>query len=198
MSEQGGATVILTEAAQARMAESFLGWQCRIRQIAMRDAGGRPSEGMRPELSLPAQERVLGHITVLMHRKPLNETAAQFRHMAKKTQDPNERLEAALKHLQGAYYQKAREFVPALTALFGPNSQAVKDMLFAGDCVLRFEQFSQSFTLPCAVRLLPEDDALFQCTYWHNALFNPNLPGGVQVIAFLPDWAHATSEPPVT
>ncbi len=198
MNDQSGATVVLTEAAQVRMAEAFLGWQCRIRQMAMREEDGRPSEATRPEVSLPSQGRVLGHITVLINRHPLEETAAQFRHMVKKTQDPVERIESALKLLQGTYYQRAREFAPVLTALFGPGSQAVKDLLFAGDCVLRFEQFSQSYTLPCAPRLLPEEDALFQCTYWHNALFNPNLPGGVQVLAFLPDWAHASAEPPVT
>ena len=31
-----------------RIRDHFLGWQCRIRQIAMRQEGGRPSPGMRP------------------------------------------------------------------------------------------------------------------------------------------------------
>lgn len=198
MSNEQSATVILTEAAQGRMADAFFGWQCRIRQIAMRDGGGRPSEGMRPEISLPEQNRALGQITVLISRRPLDETAALFRHMAKKTQDPKERLDSALKHLQGAYYQRAREFTPALTALFGPESQAVKDLLFAGRCLLRFSQFSQSYSLPCDARLLPQEDELYQATYWHNALFNPNLPGGVQVLAFHPDWSRAAAEPPIT
>src|SRR5262245_24708716 len=30
--------------------EDFLAWQCRIRQIAMRQDGGRPSPGMRPRV----------------------------------------------------------------------------------------------------------------------------------------------------
>ena len=89
-----GATVIMTEAAQQRFAEAFFGWQCRIRQMAMRQEDGRPNGAMRPEVSLPEQDRVMGHITVLINRGPLRETAAQFRHMAKKTQDPLERMEA--------------------------------------------------------------------------------------------------------
>jgi hypothetical protein len=41
------------------------------------------------------------------------------------------------------------------------------------------------------VRLLAEADPLYQATFWHNKLFNPNLPGRVQVLSFAPDWMHA-------
>jgi hypothetical protein len=46
------------------------------------------------------------------------------------------------------------------------------------------------------VRALAEDDPAFQGTYWHNALFNAGLPGGVQVLGFQPDWALAEADPP--
>jgi len=42
------------------------------------------------------------------------------------------------------------------------------------------------------VQALAEADAFYQATYWHNRLFNPNPPPGAQVLAFTPDWAHAT------
>ena len=37
--------------ANAEMRDAFLGWQCRIRQIAMREYGGQPLAGMRPSVS---------------------------------------------------------------------------------------------------------------------------------------------------
>jgi hypothetical protein len=38
--------------AEAALRDHFLGWQCRIRQYAVRHGGGRPSSGMRPSVSL--------------------------------------------------------------------------------------------------------------------------------------------------
>ena len=49
--------------------------------------------------------------------------------------------------------------------------------------------------LPCAPRLLDPGDAGWQATYWHNALFNQHLPGGVQIVAFAPDWTRAEADP---
>ena len=121
---------------------------------------------------------------------------AQFRHMVRKTQDPAERYDAALKMLAAAYYQRPQEFSDQLTALFGPDSEIAVRTLTAGRCLLAFEQYSQSYTLPCSVRALDEDDPAFQGTYWHNALFNPALPGGVRVLGFQPDWGLAVADPP--
>ncbi len=44
---------------------------------------------------------------------------------------------------------------------------------------------------------LLKGEPAFQATYWHNALFNPALPGGLRVLAFQPDWARAEAEPGV-
>jgi hypothetical protein len=117
--------------------------------------------------------------------------------MVRKTQDPAERHDAALKMLAAAYYQRPQEFSDQLTALFGPGSEIAERTCAAGRCLLAFEQYSQSYTLPCSVRALAEDDSAFQASYWHNALFNPALPGGVQVLGFQPDWALAEADPPV-
>jgi len=38
---------------------------------------------------------------------------------------------------------------------------------------------------------LDEGHPFFQATYWHNRMFNPNLPGGIQILSFTPDWIHA-------
>ena len=190
-------TVVRPEAAQAALRDHFLGWQCRLRQMAVRQAGGRPTSGMRPEVRLAEADTPLGAITTLIVRREPREATAQFRHLVRKTQDPAERHDAALETLAAAYYQRPREFSDELTALFGPAPGLADQLLAAGRCVLDFAQYSQRYRLPCAARNLGEDEPAFQATYWHNALFNPALPGGVRVLGFQPDWARAEAEPGV-
>ncbi len=197
-----GGTVVRLEAAQAALRDHFMGWQCRLRQMAVRQAGGRPTSGMRPEVRLAAGAEPLGAITTLIVRREPREATAQFRHMVRKTQDPAERHGAALETLAAAYYQRPQEFSDELTALFGPppgiGPPGLADQLLAaGQCVLDFEQYSQRYRLPCAARNLGQDEPAFQATYWHNALFNPALPGGLRVLGFQPDWARAEAEPAV-
>lgn len=189
--------VVLDEAAQALRAH-FLGWQCRLRQHAVRQGGGRPSAGMRPRLRLAGSEPDLGPVTVLIVKAAPQEVTSQFRHLARKTHDPVERYNGALKVLAEAYYQRPQEFSDELTALFGQVSELADRLLEAGRCRLLFEQYSQSYELPCSLRALPEDHPAFQATYWHNSLFNPNLPGGVRVLAFRPDWSAASADPPAS
>jgi hypothetical protein len=196
MSETETGRVVRLEAAQEALRDHFLGWQCRLRQLAVREAGGRPTSGMRPELRLGEDGPPLGAITTLILRRAPAEATAQFRHMVRKTQDPAERYAAALKMLAAAYYQRPQEFSDRLTALFGPGSEIAERTLAAGRCRLAFEQYSQRYTLPCSVRALAEDDPVYQATYWHNALFNSALQGGVQVLGFQPDWALAEADPP--
>ena len=203
-----GATVVrpgadqADQAVQAALRDHFLGWQCRLRQMAVRQAGGRPTSGMRPEVRLAADAAPLGAITTLIVRREPREATAQFRHLVRKTQDPAERHDAALETLAAAYYQRPQEFSDELTALFGPPPGAgppglADRLLAAGRCLLDFEQYSQRYRLPCAARALGEDEPAFQATYWHNALFNPALPGGLRVLGFQPDWARAEAEPGV-
>ena len=61
--------------------DNFLGWQCRVRQIAMREDGGRPMPGMRPHLSLTSDGNFSDEITVLLVRRDPGRDASQFRHM---------------------------------------------------------------------------------------------------------------------
>ena len=45
--------VVLTKAAALALRREFIGWQCRLRQMAARESGGRPSSGMRPRVIDP-------------------------------------------------------------------------------------------------------------------------------------------------
>ena len=198
MSDGSANTVVNLEAKQAALRDAFLGWQCRLRQLAMRQAEGRPTGGMRPEVTLAGQAEPLGQITVLVHKAEPAEDTAQFRHMVLKTHDPAERRKSALQFLQSAHYQRSKDFSDVLTALFGPESKAARQLSEIGSCRLDFAQYNQRYSLPCRVRALAAQEAGYQATFWHNSLFNPSLPASVTVLAFAPDWAHATAEPPVS
>ena len=179
-----------------QLCEHFLCWQCRLRQYSIRHAGGQPTSGMRPSVLVSGKE--LGQITVLIIKRDPKNITMQFRHMVKRTHDPADRYDAVLQTLAAAYYQKPLEFSDEMTALFGPDSEFVKTLLKAGRCTLAFEQYNQTYRVPCKVRNLRERSAAYQATYWHNSLFNPVMPSVVQVLAFRPDWRHAQVEPPIT
>jgi hypothetical protein len=112
--------------------------------------------------------------------------------MVRKTRDPAERFENALRFLAAAYYQRPDEFSDEMTALFGPGSALVRRLLEAGQCTLDFEQFEQRYRLRCRVEELAQTDEAFQFTYWHNSLFNPAMPGDVRILRFTPDWSPGT------
>jgi len=115
--------------------------------------------------------------------------------MVRRTHDPKERYDAALRYLQSAHFQDPTNFDDRLTAVFGAEADLPRQLSGRSDCVLRFEQFNQRYWLTCeAVRLDPESPA-FEATYWHNALFNPSLPAEVQIVSFTPDWSLARAEP---
>jgi len=196
MSEGGENKVVLMAEQQAELRDHFLGWQCRIRQIAVREQDGRPSEGMRPRVTPAGHAEPLGPVTVLLNRREPYETLMQLKHIVRRTPDPLLRLEDGMKLLQGTYYQKARAFSDLLTALFAPESKAAALLVHLGRARLDFRQFNQSYRLPCEVLLLAEGDEAWQATWWHNSLFNPHLPAGVKILAFKPDWAHAQADPP--
>ena len=184
----------LDPAARAARRE-FLGWQCRIRQLAVRQAAGRPTSGMRPRVSLLRDDTDLGQITVLIRKRASQEVTAQIQHMVRRTRDPAERLESGLRFLAAAYYQRPEEFSDAMTALFAPRSPLVRRLIDTGQCMLDFEQYAQRYRLSCRVETLASSDPGFQFTYWHNSLFNPAIPGDVQILCFKPDWSAPQNFP---
>jgi hypothetical protein len=181
--------------------DHFLGWQCRIRQYAVRHAGGRPTAGMRPRaLDMAGATRAPALTLLILPREPFASTEA-FRHIAKRTHDPRERYEKAMELLAAAHYQHPRAFSDVMTGLFSASAATAASsvpaaLLAAGTCVLAFEQFSQRYRVPSTVAALPPEDPAHRATYWHNALFNPNIPAEIQILAFTPDWANASADPP--
>jgi hypothetical protein len=175
------------------MRDRFLGWQCRIRQIAMRQDGGRPSPGMRPRVLDGAGREIAEALTVLLVPKHPEESTAFFRFQVMKTADPRDLYERGLTYLQADYYQRPETFGDTLAAVLPHGSPIAEALIEGGECVLAFHQFSQSYSLPCAVRVLKPGHAAREAAIWHNRLFNPALPETVHVVAFQPDWASAKS-----
>lgn len=191
MASKRPANVLLMGAAARALRDDFLGWQCRLRQLAARQAGARPIPGMRPRVLTPAGELLSPGIIVLIVEAEPADSIALFRHQYQKTNDPIERYDKIVEILSGGYFQKPDAFSDVLTALFGGDSALAGQLLAHGRCVLEFEQSSQAYRLPCGVTELAAKDEFHQATYWHNRMFNPNMPPNVRVLAFAPDWTHA-------
>ena len=178
-----------------RLRDHFVGWQCRIRAEAMRRRDGRPSPGMCPQVLNAAGEELAPAVTTLLVRRDPDSFAPEFRHLARRTHDPRDRREAALALLAERYYQHARDFSDVLTATFAATSPLAADLTREGRCVLAFDQDAQRYRLPCVAQKLGRDDPRREETWWHNALFNPQLPPDVPVLAFAPRWLEAVADP---
>ena len=184
-----------SKAADSGLRERFLGWQCRIRQIAMRQNGGRPSPGMRPRVLAPNGDEIAPALTVLLVQKRPEESTAFFRFQAQKETDPRKVYERGLAFLQGEYFQLPDLFADRLAAVLPDDSDLAMRLKTIGMCILAFDQFGQRFGLPCDVCELAEGDAMRDAAIWHNRIFNPALPDSVRVFSFNPDWAASSATP---
>jgi len=183
--------VVLTQAAAQALRAEFVGWQCRLRQLAARQDGGRPSAGMRPRLTTASGDEVSPGVIVLISETEPENSTQQLRYQYLKTQDPNERYDKVVEFLQGRYFQEPTRFSDVMTALFSAGSLLADRLLDRARCVLEFDQYSQAYRIPCEVARLPDSHPRYLATYWHNRLFNDRLPPAVDVLAFTPDWTHA-------
>ncbi len=174
---------------------AFMKWQCHVRQLAARDSQGRPDDAIIPALTLPGESEPMGHIITVMNKAPGYSVTPELRHMAAQTNDPAQVRDTALRYLSATYYQKHKEFSDILTATFPPQSEGAAQIRDAGHCMLRFEAYAQRFDLTCKVWRLAAHNPLYQATIAHNALFNPTLPPGTEVLGFEPDWSGSSSEP---
>jgi hypothetical protein len=188
----GQRSSVKTTAAEG-LREDFLAWQCRIRQIAMRAEGGRPSPGMRPRVLRASGEEMARALTVLLVPKKPDESTSFFRFQVMRTQDPRDLYQRGLAYLQANYFHQPQTFSDRLTAVLDSASALAATLLAEKTCVLEFEQFSQVFRLPCAVRALGAGEVAREASLWHNRIFNPSLPDNVFVLELKPDWDKAVA-----
>jgi hypothetical protein len=176
------------EQSEQPLRNNFLRWQCRIRQIAMREEDGKPSAGMQPGVWLAGGVELLPAMNLLLVPGEPEESTAFFRFQVQKSHDPKQVLDKGLQYLQSTYYHHAPSFRDEMTASFLPGSKLASNLIEAGQCLLQFEQFSQVFKLVCSIRELAQSEDSWQATFWHNHMFNPDLPGDVTIIGFTPHW----------
>src|SRR5687767_5868891 len=183
------------QASRTTLREAFLRWQCRLRRIAMREHGGRPSTGMRPRVLHRSGREITPALTVVLVPKAPEESSAFFRFQVLKTQDPREANERGLTFLQADYFQEPENFSDRLVAILPADSPVAAALLSHGACVLHFEEAGQRFDVPSAVSELLPGEAAREAAIWHNRLFNPALPDALHVLLFQPDWASAAAIP---
>lgn len=175
--------------------KKFLAWQCRTRQMMMRDNGGRPDASVMPDVLLPGAERPMGAIITLLNRTPAHSVIPELVHMARRTHDPVHIRSRAMEFFSATYYQKPDQFSDILTATFPPGSKGAHSIREAGNCRLLFEAYAQTFDLACRVWVLAPHNPLHEATMAHNRLFNPALPSDTVVLGFEPDWTRSSATP---
>jgi hypothetical protein len=183
--------------ANSEMRSAFLGWQCRIRQIAMRDYGGQPLAGMRPRVSSRTGEALAPALVVLLIPLEPKESTAFFKYQVQKTNEPQKTRDAGIGYLGADFYQIPELFSDEMAAVFRAGSGLAGDILGARGVVLDFEQFSQSFRMFCSARKLGKRDVARDAALWQARIFNRDLGNDCEVLSFRPDWKSANAEPPV-
>ena len=173
----------------------FIGWQCRVRQYAMRNGEGRPTPGMRPIVLLEDGKEAASNVTLLLVPDVPQDSIQQFRFMALKTQDPQERYKKAIQLLSSTFYQNVEKFSGYMTGVFSKNSETANRLTKNHRCVLEFDFQQQKFRVPSDIKVLLKNNPEYEYTYWHNFLFNPYLPPDVTVLGFAPDWSDSSADP---
>ncbi len=187
--------VVRLDSANQLLKDNFLRWQCRTRQITVREHEGKPGDAMLPAVYLPDATEPVGHIITVMSKLPAYSKVPELQHMVKRTHDPAKRRKEAVTLFSETYYQKATEFSDVLTSTFTPESEGARTLLQAKRCWLEFSAFSQVYQLDCRVWRLSQHNPLWQATYWHNMLFNPALAPDTVILGFEPDWAQCQADP---
>jgi hypothetical protein len=185
----------MNQTGEQRLKAYFLGWQCRIRQIAVRQLSGMPMPGMQPRVSTKQEELIAAAMVSLLVPLEPAESTAYLKFQVQRTDEPEEAREAALKYLGSDYFQLPENFSDEITAVFSAVSPVAEALLKAREALLDFDQYAQRFRLICRVRRLRTEEPARESSFWQARLFNPNLPKDAAVLGFKPDWKRAQAEP---
>src|SRR6476660_1126154 len=122
-----------------KIRDSFLGWQCRIRQTAMRDDGGRPSPGMRPRVLDTTGRELAPAVTVLLIPKEPEESTAFFRFQVMKSPDTSEVYERAFAYLQSDDFQTPESCSDRVVSVLPADSPLAVSLIATKECALEFD-----------------------------------------------------------
>ena len=168
----------------------FIAWQCRLRKMSMRELGGRPTAGMSAGVHSVSGGEEQARVNFLIDKQDSDSVTSELRHIIKKTPDPAEWVKNGLRILAERHYQDDFNFSGQLTALFGLDSSVADALISVGECRLKFVQDSIQHEFDFTVAVLSEQESAYQATYWHNHLFNPTIPGKVQILRFIPQFSE--------
>ena len=191
------ASILGVEPDPHPMRDAFLRWQCRVRQMSMREDMGRPGAAVSPELTLKGADEPLGSIITVMSKRPQYSLLPEFKHMVKRSYDPAHRRDKAIELFSETYYQKYQSFSDILTSVFQKGSEGAATIRRAEFCTLHFDAYGQKFDVPCKVWRLAPKNPYYQSTWWHNHLFNPDLSNEAIILGFEPDWDAASATPDI-
>lgn len=177
-----------------QLKNAFLFWQCKVRQIIMREKMGQPDLAIRPTLFFSEKDEPLRQLTVLISRHVQYSMTPEMQHIVRSTPDPAQRREKAVKLFAATYFAEPKEFSDILTATFQPASPMVDFICSLSKCSLLFEGYGKKFILYCEASRVEVDSPLFEATWWHNLLFNPYLHPETAILSFKPKWCDSRSE----
>ena len=183
-------TILPMEYFNHPIKDAFLKWQCRVRQIMMRQNEGKPNNAIMPELVFNKEEKI-GSIITQIVKSPQHSVTQELVHLAKKTYDPAQRREQAIKFLSATYYQKFKEFADIITATFQEDSRGAELILSSKKCFLNFEAYNQRFFINVKPVKLKGSHFASEATIAHNQLFNPMFNPKSQVVGFFPNWEES-------
>ena len=164
----------------------FVVWQCSLRQRNFRMFNGKPSEGIIALiLDNKSNKEIASLRSVLIEKNSLN-TAKMFEFMIKKTNDPEERFDKAVKFFASEYYNTPRNFDGSFTATFSYKSDLAKKILKKKKCNVQFFEHDTGFNFNVSVSKLNKTNMKWMYTFWHNSFFNPVLNEDIDILYFNP------------
>ena len=91
------------EKQASSLRDTFMGWQCRVRQIAMRNNLGRPDYGVTPHAYLEPNKEPLGQIVTVICKSQSYSKIPELQHIYKITNDPAQRRDKAVQLFSDTY-----------------------------------------------------------------------------------------------
>ena len=174
---------------------SFIGWQCRIRQISARDYAGQPLPGMTPRVTARNGELLLPAMNAMLGPEEAAPSTAYFKFQVQKTIEPERARDSGVSYLAADFYQLPELFSDEMTAVFATGSASAASLLRRKEVLLDFDQYSQSYRMFAKVRRLPVREEAREFSLWLARIFNPNIPNEAEVLGFRPDWKSAVADP---
>ena len=145
--------LFMREASGGTLKTYFLGWQCRIRQVSVRDFGGQPLPAMRPRISGKDGTVISPAVNVLLGAGEPSASTAFFKFQLQKTNQPEEVRRGRAEISRRGLFSDPGTVFRRNDGGFAAGSAHAARMARVKNVWLDFEQYSQSFHILCAVRI---------------------------------------------